>query len=54
MTIITVSMLLVASLHRTDAITHQQKRQALAQANDNDKNDKNKIFSGYMKILLME
>ena len=41
MTTITVSMILVALPHSTNAITHQQQRQALAQGNDNDKNDKN-------------
>jgi eukaryotic-like serine/threonine-protein kinase len=40
MTIITVSMLLVALPIRTNTIIHQQQqRQALAQANDNNKNN---------------
>jgi hypothetical protein len=52
MTIIAVSMLLVALPNRTNTIIDQQ-RQALAQAND-DNNNKNIIVLGHMKILLME
>src|SRR4030095_15789792 len=43
MTIITVSMLLVALPIRTNTIIHQQ-RQALAQANDNKNNNSFRIY----------